>query len=156
MPTGKARTPDGATLRSSSLAPLVCEHVAAHAPKNQPAPETSRALCSALQEVTVTATRFTRHVVSLSKIPSLLSILRTHQVFSSDELAFAPYHDAQRRLATLTRVSLRPHGQRVCDTELLSRVSWDHSCNDFLPIKVDGFSDCECRRTCRRMAGSIC
>jgi len=109
MPRQGLGTHDGATLRKLLLGSSWCaEHVGRTRRRTRP-PRRSRALCRP---------RFRGHgngdplnhdgcVFSLTKIPSLLSILRRASRFSVATTAFANI-TSSARLGTLTRVSTRP------------------------------------------------
>ncbi len=146
MPTGKARTHDGATLRKLLLgSSCVLSMSAAHAEETSPPQTVSGAVQAALQEVTVTATRFnTTDVSSLTKIPEpVIDTSQSIKVFSSDELAFANI----TTLSALGNLDSSQYstsmGSAYVTQNYFRGFGGTNTCNDF-PIKVDGFRmNCE-------------
>jgi outer membrane receptor for ferric coprogen and ferric-rhodotorulic acid len=142
----KSSSNDRSGLRELLLGSSCLLSIAGAYADDAPPPQTvGSAVHEALQEVTVTATRFnTTDVSTLTKMPeALIDTSQSIKVISADELAFA-------NITTLSELGNLDSGQYTSTlggayvTQNYFRgFGGVNTCNDF-PIKVDGFrSNCE-------------
>lgn len=146
MPNGKSPTNDRTALRYLALGASCALGIsAAYADDANQPQSVSSAVHVALQEVTVTATRFnTTDVSAITKMPvHVIDTSQSIKVFSKDELAFAGIST----LSALGNLDSSQYtttmGGAYVTQNYFRGFGGVNTCNDF-PIKVDGFrSNCE-------------
>src|SRR6266478_2199815 len=146
MPNGKSLTGDRAVLRNLLLGSSCALGIStAYADDTSPPSTVDGAVQNALEEVTVTATRFnTTDVSAITKMPQpVIDTSQSIKVLSTDELAFAGISTLSD-LGNLdsSQYTTTPNGAYVTQNYFRG-FGGVNTCNDF-PIKVDGFrTNCE-------------
>ena len=146
MPNSKSSANDRTALRNLLLgASCVLGISAAYADDTAPPATVASAVHVALQEVTVTATRFnTTDVSALTKMPMhVIDTSQSIKVFSTDELSFAGIST----LSALGNLDSSQYATTMSGAYVTQNYfrgfGGVNTCNDF-PIKIDGFrTNCE-------------
>jgi outer membrane receptor for ferric coprogen and ferric-rhodotorulic acid len=146
MPNSKSSANDRAVLRNLLLgASCVLGISAAYADDTTPSQTVASAVHVALQEVTVTATRFnTTDVSAITKMPMhVIDTSQSIKVFSTDELSFA----GVSTLSALGNLDSSQYTTTMSGAYVTQNYfrgfGGVNTCNDF-PIKIDGFrTNCE-------------